>query len=125
MSLILIVDDEPAVLRTMGDWLASEGYEVAMAASVAEARSWFASAYKPPDAALVDIKLPDGNGFGLADNLYADHGFDRVIFVTAFFWEEETRRELVQRGKPYFEKPLKFHKQVLPFLRRFLNTKES
>lgn len=125
MSLILIVEDEPAVRQTMGDWLASEGYQVAMAADVAEARAWFASAASGPDAALIDIKLPDGNGFDLADLLETDHGFDRVIFVTAFFWEEETRRQLVQRGKPYFEKPLKFHKQVLPFLRRFIDTKES
>jgi DNA-binding response OmpR family regulator len=125
MSLILIVEDEIAVRQTVGDWLSSEGYQVATAGSVGEARSWFAAAPQKPDAALIDIKLPDGNGFGLADFLSEDHGFDRVIFLTAFFWEEETRRELVQRGKPYFEKPLKFHKQVLPFLRRFLDAKES
>jgi DNA-binding response OmpR family regulator len=125
MSLIFIVDDEPAVRQTIGDWLVSEGYEVAMAPDVTQARAWFASAPKMPDAALVDIKLPDGNGFMLADFLAKDHGFDRVIFVTAFFWEEETRRELVNRGKPYFEKPLKFRKQVLPFLRRFIEKKES
>ena len=125
MSQILIVEDEPAVRQTIGDWLASEGYQVAAAADVGSARAWFASADSAPDVALIDIKLPDGNGFDLADFLQADHGFDRVIFVTAFFWEEETRRQLVQRGKPYFEKPLKFHKQVLPFLRRFLDKKES
>jgi DNA-binding response OmpR family regulator len=125
MSLIFIVEDEPAVRQTIGDWLDSEGYEVAMAADVTQARAWFASAPQMPDAALMDIKLPDGNGFMLADFLAKDHGFDRVIFVTAFFWEEETRRELVNRGKPYFEKPLKFREQVLPFLRRFIEKKES
>ena len=125
MSLILIVEDEPAVLQTIGDWLASEGYEVALATDVAGARAWFASAPQPPGAALLDIKLPDGNGFMLADFLAEDHGFDRVIFMTAFFWEEETRRELAERGQPYFEKPLKFHQQVLPFLRRYLEKKES
>jgi DNA-binding response OmpR family regulator len=121
----MIVEDEPAVRQTIGDWLASEGYQVAAAGSVGEARAWFSSAASLPDAALIDIKLPDGNGFELADFLETDHGFNRVIFVTAFFWEEETRRELVQRGKPYFEKPLKFHKQVLPFLKRFIEKKES
>lgn len=125
MSLVFLVEDEPAVRQTIGDWLDSEGYEVATAPDVTQARAWFASAPKMPDAALVDIKLPDGNGFMLADFLAKDHGFDRVIFVTAFFWEEETRRELVNRGKPYFEKPLKFREQVLPFLRRFIEKKES
>ncbi len=124
MSLILIVEDEPAVRQIIGDWLASEGYQVALAPDVEQARAWFAAAPQPPDAALLDIKLPDGNGFMLADFLAEDHGFDRVIFITAFFWEEETRRELVKRGQPYFEKPLKFHQQVLPFLRRFIEKKE-
>lgn len=125
MSLILVVEDEAAVRQTIGDWLSSEGYEVALAADVSEARAWFASTPQQPDAALIDIKLPDGNGFMLADFLHKDHGFNRVIFVTAFFWEEETRHELVNRGKPYFEKPLKFHEQVLPYLRRFIEEKES
>jgi len=124
MSLILVVEDEPGVRRTMADWLASDGYQVATAADVGQTVAFF-QAGRRPDVALVDIKLPDGDGFALADRLREEFAFERVIYVTAFFWEEETRRELAARGQPYFEKPLKFHREVLPFLRRYLGRGET
>lgn len=120
MSLILLVDDEPGVLQTIGDWLGGEGYEVATAGSAEEAMAWFRQTDHFPDAALIDVKLSGANGFELADWLAQDFDFREVIFVTAFFWEEETRRELVARRTPYFEKPLKFTREVLPFLKRYL-----
>ena len=120
MSLILVVDDEPGVLRTMADWLSSDGYQVATAANLAQTLEFFKTTQQRPDAALLDIKLPDGTGFELADRLKREFDFERVIYITAFFWEEETRSELVRRAQPYFEKPLKFHREVLPFLRRYL-----
>ncbi|MCB2187517.1 MAG: response regulator [Deltaproteobacteria bacterium] len=121
MSLILVVDDEPGVRQTVRDWLLSEGYRVETANGVGDTIAWFRKAVRPPDALLLDIKLADGSGFQLADRLHKDYGFDKVIFMTAFFWEEETRRELGRRERPYFEKPLKFQKEVMPFLQRFLD----
>lgn len=115
-----MVDDEPGVVQTIGDWLRGEGYEVASAATAEEAITWFRRSDRPPDAALVDVKLPGATGFELADWLSQDFDFHEVIFVTAFFWEEETRRELVARRSPYFEKPLKFTREVIPFLKRYL-----
>lgn len=120
MSLILVVDDEPGVLQTIGDWLEQEGYEVAGAGTAEEAMAWFRQTDRLPDAVLVDIKLPGANGFELADWLAKDFDFHDIIYVTAFFWEEETRQELVARRSPYFEKPLKFTREVLPFLKRYL-----
>ena len=125
MSLILVVDDEPGVLRTVADWLASDGYQVATAANLSQAIEFFETTRQRPKAALLDIKLPDGTGFELADRLKEEFGFERVIYITAFFWEDETRSELVRRGRPYFEKPLKFHREVLPFLRRYLGQTET
>ncbi|MCB2191826.1 MAG: response regulator [Deltaproteobacteria bacterium] len=125
MNLILIVDDEPGVLQTFGDWLESDGYEVASAGSAEEAMAWFRQTNRFPDAALLDIKLPGANGFELADWLFKDFDFDDVIFLTAFFWEEETRQELVNRRRPYFEKPLKFTREVLPFLRRYIGENQG
>lgn len=125
MSLILVVDDEPGVLRTVADWLASDGYQVATAANLAQALAFFRESQRRPDVALVDIKLPDGTGFDLADQLAQKFDFDRVIYITAFFWEEETRGELSKRGLPYFEKPLKFHQEILPFLHRYLGKEKA
>lgn len=118
MSRILIVEDEELVRQTIADWLELEGYEVWPAAT-AEAALELVEARGNPDAALVDIKLPGMNGFDLADAL-AQRGFARVIFVTAFFWEDATSQQLISRGAPYFQKPLKFRQEVLPFLQRYL-----
>jgi two-component system OmpR family response regulator len=116
----LVVDDEPGVLQTIGEWLQEEGYEVATAGTAEEAMAWFRQTDHMPDAALLDIKLPGANGFEMADWLAKDFDFREVIYVTAFFWEEETRRELMARSNPYFEKPFKFTHEVLPFLKRYL-----
>jgi CheY-like chemotaxis protein len=120
MSLILVVDDEEGVRKTICDWLNAAGYQVAAAPDGEAVLEMFAQPDFRPDAALVDIKLTGMNGFQLSDRLQREYGFDNVIFITAFFWEEETRRELAARGRPYFEKPLKFKQQVLPFLERML-----
>ena len=120
LCLLLIVDDEPGVLRIVGEWLKSDGYEVAAAGNAEEAMAWFRQTNRRPDAALLDIKLPGANGFELADWLAKDFNFKDVIFLTAFFWEDETRQELVARQRPYFEKPLNFTNEVLPFLRSYL-----
>lgn len=119
------MEDDEGVRRSIVMWLETEGYKVVEAASAEDALVTFAALGTPPDAALLDVKLPGMNGFELADHLENDHGFRKVVFVTAFYWEEETRRQLIRREKPYFEKPLKFQQQVLPFLSRYLGPDQT
>jgi two-component system KDP operon response regulator KdpE len=57
---ILVVDDEPQVLRSLTAALTAAGYEVGGAASVAQAVE--AAALHPPDAVVLDLLLPDGTG---------------------------------------------------------------
>jgi two-component system KDP operon response regulator KdpE len=57
---ILIVEDEPALLRALRIDLRARGYEVLTAATGQDALSQ-ASA-RPPDAVLLDLGLPDGDG---------------------------------------------------------------
>ena len=120
MSRILVVEDDPGVRMTIVDWLDAAGYQAVAAQDAASGLKAFEQADPRPIAALLDIKLPGENGFWLCDQLKERFGFERVIFITAFFWEEETRLELAERGNPYFEKPLKFQEQVLPFLEQYL-----
>lgn len=125
MSLVLVVDDEVSLGALICDWLASEGIDSVCVGSAGEALAWFENAEVWPQVALVDIKLPDWTGFDLADELESRFGFDQVIFVSAFIWEEETLRQLKRRGKPFFEKPLKFKEEVMPFLRNFLGLESA
>ena len=56
---ILIVDDEPSVRFGMRDFLESAGYEIEQADSLQSAREALRTV--PPEVAVVDYRLPDGN----------------------------------------------------------------
>jgi two-component system KDP operon response regulator KdpE len=66
-ALVLVVDDEPQILRALQTNLRGAGYDVATAASVEEALS--AAAMRPPDAIILDLVLPDGSGIDVAREL--------------------------------------------------------
>jgi two-component system KDP operon response regulator KdpE len=57
---ILVVDDEPQILRALSTTLRGAGYEVATAASAEAALA--AAAVRPPEAVILDLVLPDGSG---------------------------------------------------------------
>jgi len=57
---VLVVDDEPQILRALQTNLRGAGYDVRTAATVAEALA--AAATYPPDAVILDLVLPDGSG---------------------------------------------------------------
>jgi two-component system KDP operon response regulator KdpE len=57
---ILVVDDEPQILRALRTNLRGAGYDVETAATAEEALA--AAAIRPPDAVVLDLILPDGSG---------------------------------------------------------------
>jgi DNA-binding response OmpR family regulator len=116
---ILVVDDDQSILMILSDYLTQVGYEVLTANDVSSCLEIFSTRSKDIDLAMLDIKLGRESGFELADTLENKFRFHRYIFLTAFFWEEKTLEQLLQRGKPYFEKPLKLEKDLLPFLKQY------
>lgn len=113
---ILVVDDDALVLSMISDYLTGPGYEVITATDLQSGVRVFQSRKEDIDLALIDLKIGTESGFALADILEERFHFYDYVFLTAFFWEEKTLEELLRRGKPYFEKPLKFGKEVLLFL---------
>ena len=79
---ILIVDDDETVLRTFAKALTLEGYEVRTATSplvgLEEAE------HTPPDAILLDLRMPFVNGFGFLYRLRAQaaHRHTPVAIIT-------------------------------------------
>ena len=64
---ILVVDDEPKNIRLVQTMLAPEGYVIHSATSGREALSIISES--PPDLILLDVLMPDMNGFQLARQL--------------------------------------------------------
>ena len=66
-ALVLVVDDEPQILRALQTNLRGAGYDVATAATARDALA--AAAMRPPDAVILDLVLPDGSGVDVAREL--------------------------------------------------------
>ena len=99
---ILIVDDEPALQQMLGEILAQAGYRTDSALSCAQALERFRAA--PPDAVLLDVMLPDGDGFSLFTALRAVRDVP-VLFLSARD-EDETRLQGLGLGADdYITKP--------------------
>jgi DNA-binding NarL/FixJ family response regulator len=79
---ILIVDDDPAFLRTATDALRKAGYEVVGSARcAADARE--ATRSLAPDAVLLDVNLPDGDGIALASELLGERPSIRILLTSS------------------------------------------
>jgi DNA-binding response OmpR family regulator len=76
---ILIVDDDPRLCRALARYFEREGYSVRTATSGAEMRQKLA--LERPDLVLLDLMLPDEDGFSLARELRASSDMAVVILT--------------------------------------------
>ena len=79
---ILVVDDEKTLRYALQEGLSEEGYRVETAGDVAEA--WEHLAREEYHLALLDQKLPDGNGLDLLKEIRSRHPEMQVVIMTAF-----------------------------------------
>lgn len=107
---ILVVEDEPAILDMLAMSLAFVGYDVARAASGTQA---LAEARKAPvDLALLDVMLPDMEGFTLLRRLRQTHPDMAAVFVTARDALEDRLMGLTLGGDDYVTKPFSLEEVV-------------
>lgn len=103
---ILIVDDEPVWLKVLTQLLQMKGYTVKEAASGADALNTLKS-YEP-DLILLDVRMPDMNGFDLLDHIkkLPKLASKPVVFVSAMddFHAKKVAREL--GAADYILKPI-------------------
>ena len=100
---ILLVDDAPELRRMVGELLEGAGYAVTLAADCAQARrAWTES---QPDAALLDVMLPDGDGFSLLEELRRVENCVPVLFLSARDEDEARLRGLGLGADDYIAKP--------------------
>lgn len=81
MTHILIVEDEPRLRRDLVDFLALSGYGSRGVGTAREMRRDLVDA-PPPAVVILDVGLPDGNGFDLAAEIRKSHACG-IIMLTA------------------------------------------
>jgi two-component system KDP operon response regulator KdpE len=102
MSRILVVDDEPQILRALRVVLRDEGHEVLPAETGSEALD--RAAVRPPDAAIVDLMLPDIDGVEVTRQLR--QWSEMPILVLSAVGEEDEKVRALQAGADdYITKP--------------------
>jgi two-component system KDP operon response regulator KdpE len=99
---ILVVDDEPQVLRGLHAALSAAGYEVETAATAADAID--AAALRPPDAVVLDLRLPDGSGVDVCARI-REWSQVPVVVVSAVDEETEKVAALDAGADDYVTKP--------------------
>ena len=118
MARVLLVEDDVSLGRTLSERLEKERIDVTLARTVAEAEA--ALALGGWDLAIVDVKLPDGSGFGLA-RLIKRTSLVPVMFMTALNSAENRLEGFEIGADEYLPKP--FHlKEFMLRVRHVLAT---
>lgn len=99
---ILIVDDETALQDMVTEILTRGGYETDSALSCAQALERFRAGN--PDAVLLDVNLPDGDGFSLFGKLRESRDVP-VLFLSARDEDADRLRGLGLGADDYITKP--------------------
>jgi two-component system sensor histidine kinase/response regulator len=107
-SDIMIVDDNPANLRLLEDMLLQQGHEVR---SFPRGRLALAAALRnPPDLILLDINMPEMNGYEVCEHLKSTEGISGVpvIFLSALDETEDKLKAFRSGAVDYISKPFEF-----------------
>ncbi len=112
MARILIVDDDPDLVETVGMMLEAKGYETLAAYGGVEGLAKAKS--DRPDLIVLDVMMPDKDGFAVCEELKADPEYEDIpiVLLTAIGQKVSTTRYSHSGGKAtsaddFFEKPVK------------------
>jgi DNA-binding response OmpR family regulator len=99
---VLVVDDEPQIVRGLRVVLRNAGFHVDSAGTKEEALD--ALAHRPPDAVLLDLVLPDGSGVDVCRQV-REWSHVPIVVVSAVGDEREKVRALDAGADDYVTKP--------------------
>ncbi len=120
---ILVVDDTPANLRLLSSMLAEQGYKVRSVISGQMALTAAQAAH--PDLILLDINMPEMNGYEVCERLKADEQTRDIpiLFISALDAIEDKVKAFTVGGLDYITKPFQFE-EVLARVETHLSLRE-
>ncbi|MEW6201528.1 MAG: response regulator [bacterium] len=121
MNRVLIVDDEEQILNLLESFIASLGHQVIKARTGEE--TFAAVQNYSPDMVLLDVRLPDMDGFEVCGKLKKESGYLPVIMVTAMDDLDSRHKGIECGADAFFSKPVDFTelKWVIKNILRFKN----
>jgi DNA-binding response OmpR family regulator len=108
---LLLVEDDVNVADTLSDRLSDEGFDVMHVRSVKSAREAVKEQHYA--AAVIDVGLPDGNGFEVAQHLRDVSPSTAMLFLTAYGTPEDRIHGLELGADDYMTKPFAFRELLL------------
>ena len=102
MSTILLVEDNPHIMKINAEALSMYGYEILQAATARECRQ--ALRWHPVDLVVLDIMLPDGDGVDLCRELKQQYHVP-ILFLSALGESRDVVEGLRAGGDDYLAKP--------------------
>lgn len=102
MTSVLVVEDEASLRLALCDNLKDEGYSVTAAATISSARE---ALKQPFDVVVLDLMLPDGDGYTLCRELRASGNTARVLMLTARTLEDDLVKGFEAGADDYLSKP--------------------
>src|SRR4051812_44265491 len=107
---VLVVDDEPNIVDVISMALRFQGFDVESAGTGADAIAAVA-AFKP-ELIVLDVMLPDMEGFDVARRLGAQRARVPIVFLTARDSTEDKIRGLTIGGDDYVTKPFSLEELI-------------
>src|SRR5579864_407467 len=115
--LLLVVDDEPSVLKIVERLAAKAGFDVVTCGSAADAMQTLLR--KPANLAMVDLRMPEVNGLELLRQIRSAVPACEVILMTGYAAVDSAVEAIKLGAREYLTKPFDFDRlrQVLTEIR--------
>jgi len=104
---ILLIDDEEDMDWLLKKILNEAGYDVLTATTGKEGIEIFDMFHREIDVVILDLRLPDMNGWEILDDIKSSNPFLKVIIITAFGTPEVRKIAKEKRVWRFVDKPFK------------------
>ena len=105
LRTVLVVDDEPDVLRLVEAILSEQGYSVILAKGADSAIRTFERMPRKPDLILTDVVMPGMSGPMMVDHMLQIDPQIRVLFMSGYDERQVVQKYVIEKGFALISKP--------------------
>ncbi len=102
---ILIIEDDPKVLKLSANILSKKGYQVIQVSEAGEALNMAAGDKKPINLVIADVIMPDMNGPDVFNKIAKYHPEAKVLYISGYTNDIIANHGVLKEGIAFLEKP--------------------